>query len=344
MYDEWQSWLASRGALRAPDGSLRFADASTEIQAAATGDVLADLSAWSLITVRGADAESFLQGQLSNDTKSLAGATRLAAYCTAQGRMLALFRLFAHDGAIILQTPSSIAEAIVKRLRMFVLRAQVTLSLDEDLVAIGISGPRAEALARTLAGVAPSDGECASTQGISVLRVPGPTPRFQFVSRQAEMRGLWERAAMQDLTPVGSAAWRWLDIVSGMPVVWPETTEAFVPQMLNLDALNGINFKKGCYPGQEIVARTHYLGRLKQRTYLAHLAMGEVAPGDPLYARNFGEQAAGTVVDALPSPEGGVDLLAVLQISSRDAGDVRARTPDGPALAFRPLPYALPGV
>jgi folate-binding protein YgfZ len=131
-----------------------------------------------------------------------------------------------------------------------------------------------------------------------------------------------------------------LEIRAGIPVVTPTTQEAFVPQMVNLDLIGGVSFEKGCYPGQEIVARMHYRGTLKQRMYLAHVA-GTDSPqaGDKLYSPAFGAQASGTIVNAARSPEGGHDLLASIQIASAAKGEVHLKSPDGPALQLLPLPY-----
>jgi tRNA-modifying protein YgfZ len=137
-----------------------------------------------------------------------------------------------------------------------------------------------------------------------------------------------------------SRAWELMDIRAGIPTILPATQDAFVPQMVNLDLIGGLSYTKGCYPGQEIVARTHYLGRLKSRAYLAHLDdRAAPQPGDPLYSDDFGGQASGTVVNAAPAPAGGHDVLAVIQVASADAGRVHWRAADGPALALRALPY-----
>jgi hypothetical protein len=178
-----------------------------------------------------------------------------------------------------------------------------------------------------------------SAGGVTVLRLRGPHPRFEIIGPYTDIQGLWSELA---LTPVGASAWAWLDIMAGVPTVLPATVEAFVPQMTNLELIGGVNFKKGCYPGQEIVARTHYLGRLKQRMYRAHVDSPQAPKaGDPIYAPNFGEQAAGTVVDAQPAPGGGFDLLAVVQIASADAGVLSLQAPNGPPLALHTLPYSL---
>jgi hypothetical protein len=142
---------------------------------------------------------------------------------------------------------------------------------------------------------------------------------------------------------IGSEVWDRLGILSGIPTVTPATQEAFVPQMVNLDLIGGVSFEKGCYPGQEIVARMHYRGTLKQRMYLAHGT--EATPpqaGDKLYSPAFGEQASGTIVSAARSPEGGFDALAVIQTAAAGKREIRWNSPDGPALTLLPLPYPIP--
>jgi hypothetical protein len=341
MRSDWQEFLTRAGAVIGDGAVHHFSDHRQETRAAATGDVVADLSHWSLIRAAGADTEGFLQGQLTNDVRQLGSGSQLSGYCTAQGRMLALLRVFKRDGNFYLQLPAALREAVLKRLRMFVLRAKVTLdSMDDELARIGVSGPGVEAPLRERLGQLPElpdEGMSAGT--LTVLRLRGPHPRFEIVGPYEDIERLWSELA---LTPVGAGAWAWLDIMAGVPTVLPATVEAFVPQMTNLELIGGVNFKKGCYPGQEIVARTHYLGRLKQRMYRAHVdSLQAPKAGDPLYAPNFGEQAAGTVVEAQPAPDGGHDLLAVVQIASADAGVLSLHTPDGPKLTLHSLPYTL---
>ena len=140
----------------------------------------------------------------------------------------------------------------------------------------------------------------------------------------------------------GPETWDLLDIRAGIPIITPATQEAFVPQMVNLDLIGGVSFDKGCYPGQEIVARMHYRGTLKQRMHLAHVdGVEQPQPGEKIYSAAFGEQACGTIVSATRSPDGGFDALAVIQTASRVDG-VHWKSQDGPALRFLPLPYAIP--
>jgi len=135
--------------------------------------------------------------------------------------------------------------------------------------------------------------------------------------------------------------WRWLGIRAGVPVVGAATQDLFVPQTANFDLLGGVSFQKGCYPGQEIVARAQYLGRLKERMHLFHIDGPPPPPATKIYGDVFGEQACGTLVDAAPAPGGGSDGLAVVQLSALD-GLLRVGSPDGPVLAALPLPYAIP--
>ena len=341
---EWLVFLQAAGAVLANGEVSHFGDTESERRHAAAGDVMADLSHLSLISAAGEDAGGFLQGQLSNDI-SLVGAARseIAAYCSPQGRMLAIFRIFMREDTYLLQLPTGLLEPTLKRLRMFVLRAKVRLEdAGAEWVRIGVAGPNTPAILPE-AGVPTPDrvDACTTAAEVTVLRVPGPTPRFELVGRAAAMVRLWTQLRTR-LVPVGAASWSWLDLAAAMPTVLPGTIEQFVPQMANLDLVGGISFNKGCYPGQEIVARMHYLGRLKQRMIRARVRTGtRPQPGAPVYAPDFVGQSAGTVVDAQPGPEDGFDLLAVVQISSIRNAELHLDSPSGPRLQLLEMPYPL---
>ncbi len=341
---EWQSFLRESGASLADTVIQDFGNADLERKRTRDADILTDLSQLSLIRIEGEDAGSFLQGQFSNDIQLVTEThSQLSAYSSAQGRMFAIFRVFMSGGGYFLQLPSALVETIVKRLRMFVLRAKVRIeAADAEWVRIGVSGPNVDAILTDAAIALPEQVDGCLAQGdLITLRLPGPWPRFEVLGRIDAMKVLWTRLRSR-LTPVGSGAWSWLDIVAGIPTILPATVEAFVPQMANLDILGGINFKKGCYPGQEIVARMHYLGRLKQRMVRASVDVADKpAPGTTIYAPDFVGQSAGTVVDAQPGPEKGFDLLAVVQLSSVKGGELHLATADGPLLRLIELPYSL---
>ena len=341
---EWLEFLQAAGAVLANGEVSHFGDMESECRYVAAGDVMADLSHLSLITASGEDAGSFLQGQVSNDIRLVTAThSELAAYCSPQGRMFAVFRVFMRDGVYFLQLPASLTEPTLKRLKMFVLRAKVTLAdADTEWVRIGVSGPSVAAVLSEAGLVTPDTVDTCVTDGdITVLRLAGPVPRFEIVTRREVTERLWTQLG-ERLAPVGAAAWSWLDIAAGIPVVLPGTVEQFVPQMANLDLVGGINFKKGCYPGQEIVARMHYLGRLKQRMIRARVETGtRPKPGAPVYAPDFVDQSAGTVVNAQPGPDGGFELLAVVQLSSIRAGELHLDSPSGPKLQRLEMPYPI---
>jgi folate-binding protein YgfZ len=166
--------------------------------------------------------------------------------------------------------------------------------------------------------------------------------RFQINTTPAEAIALWQKLCTE-AHPAGSPCWDWLNINAGIPVILPQTQEQFVPQMANLDLIGAVNFKKGCYPGQEIVARMQYLGKNKRRMYLAH-AYAETAPqpGAELFSMEMEGQACGMVVNAQASANGGYDMLAVVQIASHESFPVHLGALTGPRLEFKPLPYPIP--
>jgi len=342
--DAWKSFIQSQGVILEGDRAQHFGRPAEERRAAAQGNVLADLSDSSLIRARGADTQNFLNGQLSNDIRRLdATHSQLAAWCSPKGRMLVIFRLFRRGDDILLQLPATLLETTLKRLRMFVLRAKVTLeNADADLVSFGISGPDAEKLLRDATGFAPGEiNGCETRDEITVIKLAGPHPRFEVIAPMDNAMKLWTTLKSKAM-PVAAPVWDWLDIMAGIPGVHPETSEAFVPQMANLEIVGGVNFKKGCYPGQEIVARMQYLGKLKQRMYRARFEGGTLPrPGDSIFAPDFPGQSAGTVVAAQPSPDNGFDLLAVIQISSAENGELHLGSETGPKLSLQTLPYSV---
>ena len=343
MHPEWLAWLASRRANIA-DGVVRdFGDAVRERAATAAGSIVADLSHYGVLAASGADARAFLHGQLSCDVEGLADdAAVYGAYCTAKGRVLANFLLWAEAGTFFMLLPRSLASGIRRRLQLFVLRSKVTLEdRGETLAVLGTAGPAAPGAIAGLLGTAPA-APLAVARGSDATVIAIDGARFVLVAPVAQAPAIWDRLA-GPLTPVGAPCWQWLEIANGLPWITTATQDQFVPQMANLELIGGVNFRKGCYPGQEIVARMQYLGKPKRRLFLAHVdAEASPAPGESLVAEGAGEQSAGTVVNAAPAPDGGFDLLAVVQTASADTATVRLGSPAGPALRFRPLPYAVP--
>jgi folate-binding protein YgfZ len=342
MNATWRDHLLTRNVVIHDDTVTNFGQPAAELAALRDGTVLCDLSHSGLIEFAGGDAEGFLQGQLSCDVRQASpGQALYGGYCSPKGRLLATFLLWRSEASFYMQLPAALREPIQKRLGMFVLRSRVKLSDASDaLIRLGLAGPGAPAAVQEILGRSPSGRlAVADAEGITVIRLSDQ--RFELVSSPERAVSLWDALA-ERATPAGAAAWEWHEIREGIPLVLPLNQDQFVPQMANLELMGGVSFQKGCYPGQEIVARTHYLGRLKRRMYLAHLESETApAPGDEVYAPDTPGQAVGTIVRAAPAPEGGFDLLAVAQMSSAAAGNLSWKSPGGPVLRLLPPPYPL---
>jgi folate-binding protein YgfZ len=343
MKTDWKDFLTDAGAEFGDGLVMHYGNPERECEVALSGLVFSDLSHLGVIAVHGRDAADFLQSQLSNDVSRIdEGSHQLAAYCTPKGRVIGLFRLFRQGDTYYLRLPADTLETVLQRLRLFVLRADVTLEdASENFVRIGISGEDASEELMNVAGGLPEEThQAVHTDSLSILRVPGIEPCYEvYVDSIDAARQLWEALNVRG-APVGMPAWRLLQIQAGIPDIYAATTDLFVPQMLNLQLINGLDFKKGCYPGQEIVARTQYLGKLKRRLYLGHVdGVAQPQPGDALYGTGDSEQAAGRIVDAQPHPDGGFSALMVIQITAVELDDVHVGASDGPALSLRSLPY-----
>lgn len=341
MSSSWLSFLNHQGAHLENDRVLHFGDPQRELKTALDGDVLCARSQQGLVTVTGADTMTFLQGQFTNDVRQVKPKhSQLNAYCSPKGRALTLLRLFQRDTVYYLSLPREQVEPILKRLRMFILRADVTLQDNsEAFVSLGLSGPHAEHLLQTLLNAVPADiDEVVHSEGVTLIRVPGLLPRFEIYGELSAVQTLWSALAPHT-RPAAAEPWRLLDILAGLPTIYAATADSFVPQMINLQLLNGINFRKGCYTGQEVVARTHYLGKLKRRMYQARVnSPTPPSPGDELFALQQGtEQSVGKIVDACPYPEGGFAVLAVVVIDYAESSPVQLQ--NGAGLCFTPLPY-----
>lgn len=292
------------------------------------------LSHLGVIRVEGPDAASFLHGQLTQDFALLeASEARLAALCTAKGRVIASFiGIRPEPDRIVLVCSRDILAASLKRLSMYVLRAKARLSdASAEFALYGLTGTALAANgldAGALPGRASTIGEAHAVTLYPSDGVP---------------RALWIAPAGSPApqgTEIDLATWQWSEVRSGIVTLSAPVVEAFVPQMINYESVGGVNFKKGCYPGQEIVARSQFRGTLKRRTYLVQ-AGDEIAAGEDVFAANDPEQPVGTVAQAAPAPGGGWAALISIQIAAIDAGGLHARAADGPALTVEPLPYPL---
>lgn len=293
-----------------------------------------------LIRATGEDAAKFLQGQLTQDVALLdMTQARLAAFCNAKGRMQASFVVFKRSqDEILLVCSRDILASTLKRLSMFVMRAKAKLSdASDELALYGVAGDAVQAIAgNSHAAWAKVDIGDASM----VFLYPGA----------GQPRAIW---CAPVASPVPQAAgialenWNWLEVQSGIAMITQPVFEAFVPQMLNYESVGGVNFKKGCYPGQEIVARSQYRGTLKRRAYRVH---SDAAPaiGQEVFHILDAGQPCGVVAATAPNPSGGFDAIVSMQTSA--AADAAEHAQDqrltlgsatGAALTLLPLPYPL---
>jgi folate-binding protein YgfZ len=314
--------LSLENATLGGDGPLH-----EDLEAARSGSIVASLPHLSVLAFSGEDAESFLQGQVSCDVAAVRDAASFGGYASPQGRMLASFLLWRGESGLFMALAADVAASVQQRLARFVLRARVTIE-SPALVLAGASGPAAPSFPAGRLEVRRSGG------GETVIRLDESRVLLALPAAEAEARlaGLAAGARRVD-----ARAWRWLDIRGGVPWITAATQDRLIPQMVNLERIGGVSFTKGCYTGQEVVARAQHRGAVKRRMFVANvndLNENAAAAGDQLYAEDLGDQAAGIVVDAVPSPDGGSDLLAVVQIASREGSIVHLRSLTGPALRF----------
>ncbi|HEY4073781.1 MAG TPA: folate-binding protein [Herbaspirillum sp.] len=345
--NEWLAFLQQQNAPSAGGGAHK--------------DFVSPLTNLGLLAFSGEEAASFLHNQLTNDVEHLGtGEVRLAGYCSAKGRLLATMLIWKHANAIILMLPRPLLPSIQKRLQMFILRAKVKVQdVSGQQAILGLAGDRAAAALQTWFPELPARpyAKIDNTSG-SLMRLAdgidgiNVIARYQWIAANAIAIAAWPQLRTT-LDAAGDAAWNLGDIQAGVPQITAATQEKFVPQMINFELIGGVNFKKGCYPGQEIVARSQYLGKLKRRMMLAAIegVSGDVAaaiqPGTEIFSSADPEQPCGAIVNA--EIDGGGDsnddiriiCLTEIKLTAPEAGSVHAGSATGPILHFHPLPYSL---
>lgn len=284
-----------------------------------------------VIRVAGDDAARFLHGQLTQDFALLEpNQARLAAYCNAKGRMQASFIGFKNSAQeVLLVCSADLLPATLKRLSLFVLRDKAKLSdASADIRVWGLAGDAVPSElpsgwwslwrdgARSVVRLPPADGVA---RAMLCQPVEAPAPVSEALSLPQ---------------------WQWLEVRSGVTLITQPLFEVLVPQMLNYESVGGVNFKKGCYPGQEVVARSQFRGTLKRRTYLLHCDVPATA-GQAVFHASDSEQPCGLVVLSAPNPSGGHEMLVSMQVNATDGQALSIGEPGGPGLTVLPLPYEL---
>jgi hypothetical protein len=341
VIESWKTFLQTQGALIDDRSVQHFGDPAGERAAAVDGTIVADLSQLGVIAFRGDETATFLQGQLTNDVRSLhVDNVQWNGYCNPKGRLLGNFLMWRNTEDYCLQLAGDILPSVQKRLSMFIMRAKVQVrDASDDSVRLVVAGKQAAAAVSAAMGAIPETVmRSVAVEAGQVIRVGDD--KFVLSITPEHAAAVWQ-ILRASATPVGAPVWDWLRLNAGIPMIVTATQEQFVPQMVNYEAIGGVSFQKGCYPGQEIVARSQYLGKLKRRMFLAQVN-AEAAPGDALYSADMEGQATGTVVNAAPAPGGGFDVLVVAQVESANTQTLHLKTADGAALTLKPLPYALP--
>ena len=303
-----------------------------------------------VLRISGDDALPWLQGQLTADVSEVDTRTsRLAAWCSPKGRVLAVFRLFAGaSGGYRIVCERWFAASLLARLRMFILRSRVRIDdASDEFRVIGVAGTHAlPGRIATWAATAEVD-DAAGFEEMTIARVPGSHRRFIIVGPAARLAPVASPPTGADVRQANPGAWHLADVRAGIARVTAQTSDAFLPQMLNLDHLRAVSFEKGCYVGQEIVARAQHLGRVKRRTYVGRTA-ATIATGDPIIdTGQDGAPKVGEVVSAEPSPGGGSAACVVLSTASAHSPALHVGRSDGTPIRVRSPDYLMspqPGV
>lgn len=297
-----------------------------------------------LMRANGDDAASFLHNQLSNDVEHLNDTqSRYAAYCTAKGRMLASFLYWKMDSSIVLQSSASLQPALQKRLQMFIMRSKLKLEdISEQFALLGLSGKAAEAFLLTQFAQLPIGvNDKANSDAGTLIRIHDAfnAARYQWIVTHEKLAEIIAQID-ESLQKVDASIWRLGNIHAGLPQVVEQSKEKFVPQMINFELIGGVNFRKGCYPGQEIVARSQYLGKLKRRMAIALVNADSVDVAREIFSDNDPSQPCGMIVNAERNFGHGFACLVEIKLADQEQGKVHLGTSDGAILEFLALPYA----
>ncbi len=323
----WHSQLAAYGARVDSDGRVSdFGDRTAELLALGDTAVLVPLTHIGVIEVSGEDAQTFLNTQLTSDvTQVTPTAAQYSGYCTPKGRLLATFVVCLRGNNYLLVLPRDIAQSVAARLLRYVLRAKVKIEVASDrYTLLGLAGPQSGSSVAAGLGQPPS-GEMEAVQHGDASLITLPGNRYLVICGGDQVDEQWNTLSAH-ATPAGAAVWELQGIRTGIATVTTATQAAFIPQMFGLEIFGGVSFEKGCYPGQEIVARTQYLGNLKRSLYYGRSDQ-LLAPGEAIVDTASGK-TVGTVTNAAPAPDGAWEFLAVLRREALQQGTVLGSTRD----------------
>lgn len=325
MLAEWQSFLLAHGARIEAEIVQDFGNPGQEATAALDGNALTDLSFLAVIKITGPDATGFLHSQFSSDIiKMVEGTVQLSAWCNPKGQVIGSFIISRLKDEFYLVLPEELKDTFIKRLRMYVLRAHVNIEDEQSLSCIGIklSGSQPAGVAMLQQTTSPE--KAVRLVNNVIIPIPVNRNRWLIVGPGEALGETWAELA-NACTPVGSHYWQLFDILDGLPWILTATSESFLPQMLNMDQLQAVSFNKGCFPGQEVIARLQHRGKVKQRLTIAILESGEdIGPGEKIY-RDGETQSIGTVINIAEHPGEGLYALSVLDVEHGTTDQLRLK-------------------
>jgi len=347
----WADFLASQNAQFDESGKIKtFGHAELERFLIKNGPVVTSLTHQALIKVSGSEAFSFLQAQLTSDIEKISdNQAQFSAYCDPQGQVLANFLVFKYQDDFYLNFDASLAESILKRLTMFVLRSDVKLeAVSNELIQVGFAGEFGDLdVQRRLSTKVKEVFEAGHVtiegmEDILVIKVPGPYHKYALFGPAEQMIEAWKK--IRDNSDVtNNYDWNLLNIAAGVPEITNATTGKFIAQFFNLDKFDAINFQKGCFPGQEIIARVHYRGKVTKRMLRLHIDEAlNLLPGETITLKDEGDKTHKlTVISANPDIFNGTLCLAIGTLKSLESVEGDLTTESGQAAVIEPLPYSI---
>ena len=364
MTNEWLEFLSQTGATVLDGSVTHFASIEEDAQSSLNSTIISDLSYLDLLSIEGEDAETFLQGQLTCDiSKVNEHSLQMGAYCTPKGRMVTSFRALKIDQTFYLLMEPGLFQPTQKTLGKYIVFSKAEIkNARNDFVTLGLAGPEAENLLKEICPVPEAINSVTQNDTITCVRIAGSPsdsdaesrPRFLLFCNQDSARDIWEKLA-NNTTPVGQNAWHLLDVLSGYGQVEESTVEQFLPHNLNYQNIDAVSFKKGCFTGQEVIARMHYRGKLKSRLFLADIRTSEsdievLKPGSGLFIKEGDKfKRTGELVNiaiAGTTSNNGAEyfdckMLALLPSTSPDETTVYLSNEGGNAMTMRilELPY-----
>ena len=337
MNQNWKDFLSKTNTTHVSDEAILFPDSGENSKHS-----IYPIASLAVLSVSGVDAAHFLQGQITCDINEITESkSSFGAFCTAKGRAISTFLITNKDQRFLIILPTELLDIVKKRLQLYILRADVQLTDSRnEYCLIGLDCPDKSIASQALPQ---KEFDTEELDNGICISLPSPQPRYLAILAPATAINLWtELTANNNFTPVGSDRWKYLDILSGIPWLNLQTSEEFIPQMLNLDQLGGISFKKGCYTGQEIVARTHYLGKSKRKMYLAECQTAEQpALNSAIIDVDDSNLKVGSIVLIEKKDNEKSIMLCVLQSTHAQSTNLRLQNRDQTKIIITELFYSI---